>query len=89
MFYPNYLLHRVHICYDDGCKFARNPNRRDVTTMAKKLASVEIVIDKLHMQGHVDKWCLANCDPHLFRALDKVMLHVHKSSEVKLHFISG
>ena len=22
--------------------------------------------------GHIDKWCLENCDPHLFRDLDKV-----------------
>ena len=26
------------------------------------------------MAGHVDKWCLANCDPHLFSELDKVDL---------------
>ena len=24
------------------------------------------------MAGHIDKWCLENCDPHLFRDLDKV-----------------
>ena len=64
-----------YICYDDGChlrKFARNPCRSDITPTAKKLASLEIVIDKLHMTGHVDKWCLENCDPHLFSDLDGV-----------------
>ena len=70
-----YFWNVEYICYDDGChlrKFTRNPIRQNVTTTAKRLASVEIVIDKLHMAGHIDKWCLENCDPHLFRDLDKV-----------------
>lgn len=49
-----------YICYDDGChlrKFARNPTRKDVTPIAKQLASLEILVDKMHMAGHVDKWC--------------------------------
>ena len=69
------VLSLEFICYDDGChlrKFARQATRQDLTPTAKKLAMVEIVIDKMHMAGHVDKWCLTNCDPHLFSALDKV-----------------
>lgn len=46
---------------------------------AQKLASVQIVIDKLHMEGHVDKWCLTNCDPHLFHDLDKVSVYPRMS----------
>ena len=64
-----------YICYDDGChlrKFARHSSKQDVTPTAQKLASVEIVIDKMHMAGHVDKCCLENCDPHLFSDLDRV-----------------
>ena len=71
------IPHTEYICYDDGChlrKFSRNASRRDLTKTAQKLASVEIVTDKLHMEGHVDKWCLTNCDPHLFNDLDNVSL---------------
>lgn len=63
------------ICYDDGChlrKYAQHSTRRDATPTAQKMAQIEIVVDKLHMEGHTDKWCMANCDPHLFNALDKV-----------------
>lgn len=74
-----YTLYLEYICYDDGChlrKFARHPTRRNITVTAEKLASVEIVVDKMHMSGHVDKWCLTNCDPHLFRDLDNVCRHM-------------
>ena len=69
------VLSLEFICYDDGCnlrKFARQTTRQDLTPTAKKLAMVEIVIDKMHMAGHVDKWCLTYCDPHLFSELDKI-----------------
>ena len=47
------------ICYDDGChlcKYARHSTRCNLTPTAKKLAEVKIVIDKMHIMGHVDKW---------------------------------
>lgn len=72
---PSIYNYVEYICYDDGRhlrKFARHPSRRDITLTAQKLASVEIVIDKLHMAGHLDKWCLENCNPHLFQDLDHV-----------------
>ena len=70
-----------YICYDDGChlrKYARNTFRREQieTPTAKKLASVEIVIDKMHMSGHVDQWCRKNCDPRLFQ--DRVLYFLFK-----------
>ena len=27
------------------------------------MASLSIYVDKLHIKGHTDPWCLANCDP--------------------------
>lgn len=36
------------------------------------LANIHIVIDKMHMAGHVDKWCKANCDPQLYDDLKEV-----------------
>ena len=55
------------ICYDNGCrlwKYARQTSRKDITPTSKKLADVEIVIDKMHMAGHVDEWYKKNCDPY-------------------------
>ena len=66
-----------YICYDDGChlrKFARNPSRKDVTPTAKRLASLEILVDKMHMAGHVNKWCKSSCDARKFTELDNVSL---------------
>lgn len=91
---PHMLIE--YICYDDGChlrKFARHPSRRDITVTAQKLASMEIVIDKLHMTGHIDTWCLANCDPHLFNDLDNVRscvyihcIYIYRTGCGCLHF---
>ena len=73
------LLHEFYaeyLCYDDGChlrRYATNPIRRDLTKWTKKISDLEIVIDKLHFAGHVDKWCRQVCDPYKHRDLDKVM----------------
>ncbi len=64
-----------YICYDDGChlkKYATNACRRDLTPTSQLLSKVTIAIDKMHMAGHVDKWCKQNCDPHKFDDLDDV-----------------
>lgn len=64
-----------YICYDDGChlrKYARNPVRSQLTPITIKLANLEIVIDKMHMAGHIDKWCLQNCNPRSFADLNVV-----------------
>ena len=64
-----------YICYDDGYhlrKYARNKLRSEQTPTAVKLASLEIVVDKMHMSGHVDQWCKSNCDPKLFDDLHNV-----------------
>lgn len=65
-----------YICYDDAChlkRFARNPVRKDLTLQTKQLASVEMAVDKMHMKGHTDPWCKANCDPGNFKQLNKVL----------------
>ena len=69
------FLHSEYICYDDGChlaKYAANPCRQDLTQTTTILSKVSIVVDKMHMAGHVDLWCLKTCDPHLFKDLEKV-----------------
>ena len=70
-----YFIQVTYICYDDGChlrKFARNPIRKDLTPTSKKIASLEIVVNKMHMAGHVDKLCMANCDPRNIAELNNV-----------------
>lgn len=57
------------ICYDDGChlrKYAMNKCRCDLTQTTKILSKLDIVIDKMHMAGHVDSWCKEVCDPSLY-----------------------
>lgn len=73
---PTLHLHVEFICYDDAChlkRFARNPVRKDLTIQTKQLASVEMSVDKMHMKGHTDPWCKANCDPVNFTKLNKVL----------------
>ena len=65
-----------YICYDDGChlkKYASHKTRCGQTPTAKLMTEVSIVIDKMHMAGHVDKWCKTNCDPCLFKDLAQVL----------------
>ena len=55
------------LCYDDGCQlrcYARNSTRSQMTPAASKLASLNIVIDKLHFKGYTDSWCHSNCNPY-------------------------
>ena len=70
-----YMYFEGHIVYDDGChlkKFAQNPRRRDLTAVAKRLSTVSIVVDKMHMKGHVDRWCKENCDASKVDELNQV-----------------
>ena len=36
------------------------------------LAKINMVVDRLHMKGHIDQWCKQNCDAKKFEALKKV-----------------
>ena len=42
-----------------------------------KLAQVEIFCGKMHLTGHMDDRCLANCDPKQFKELDQVRVHMY------------
>ena len=64
-----------YVIYDDGChlrKFAQNPSRREITPAAKRLAEISIVVDKMHMKGHIDSWCKENCDARNIEELREV-----------------
>lgn len=65
--------------YDDGChlkKYAKNKVRCDLTDSAKRIAQMQIVIDKMHFKGHTDQWCRANCNPNDFDQLKKVYVEI-------------
>lgn len=67
------------ICYDDGChlrKFAQNVRRQPLSPITQKLATTEIVIDRMHFKGHKDSWCRETCDPSKFKELKKVRLNI-------------
>ena len=53
-------------------KYAHNPRRKDITAISTFISKLNIVVDKLHMKGHTDPWCKANCDAKSFKELDKV-----------------
>ena len=66
------------IYYNDGChlrKYVTHNSRKDLTPITKRLPEMEIVVDKLHMQGHIDRWCRHTCDPYIFSELNNVSLH--------------
>lgn len=76
-----FLVDAEFIVYDDAChlrKFAGNPTRSSTTEQSKQLASVEMVVDKMHMRGHTDKWCQQHCDAAKFQQLDNVDTEVCK-----------
>ena len=63
------------LCYDDGChlkKYATNPSRSAMTPVATQLASLQIVVDRMHFKGHTDPWCHEHCDPNKVKDLHKV-----------------
>ncbi len=64
-----------YLIYDDGChlrRFAHYPVCRDLTETTRKLAALEIVVDKMHIAGHINKWCLENCDARKVKDLEEV-----------------
>ena len=87
LFIYSVLLPSEYICYDDGChlrKYACNPIRKDSTVTAEKISQMNIVVDKMHMAGHVDSWCKEHCDPRKFEELNEV--HV-RTCTMYLHVI--
>ena len=46
--------------------------------VAERLATMDMVIDKMHFRNHVDNWCKANCNPYDRKDLDGVSYLVIK-----------
>lgn len=59
-------------------KICSEPNK-DLTPATKFMASLEILVDKMHMAGHTDKWCKDTCDSRKVSDLNEVRLvYYHK-----------
>jgi hypothetical protein len=52
------------LAYDDACHLKRFVNSRQKTISGKFIASLKMVVDKMHFKNHVDKWCRQNVNPH-------------------------
>lgn len=76
------------LAYDDAChlkKFVCNPIRCNKTDVAKFIAALKIVVDKMHFCNHVDKWCRRNVNPYT----DDVFNGINtEACEQTFHFIS-
>ena len=71
----NYYGSTGFVCYDDGChlkRYASHQARKELTPTAQRLSKMNIVVDKLHFRGHVDKWCQEHCNPYTFEELNEV-----------------
>ena len=44
------------------------------TKTAESTAKLNIVIDRMHMKGHIDAWCKKTCDPKLFPEIYKMKI---------------
>ena len=53
-------------------KSTQNTMRVGITDTTKRIAAVDIVVDKMHFKGHTDAWCHQNCNPYKLKDLDKV-----------------
>ena len=52
-----------------------DPVTKDLTPTFKYIASLEILVDKMHMAGHTDKWCKQTCDSRKILDLDKATIY--------------
>ncbi len=65
----------LSLAYDDGChlsKFVKNVKRAATTAVARVLASLIIVVDRMHFKGHKDKWCKKHMNPDKYREFDRL-----------------
>ena len=60
------------LAYDDACHLKRFVNSRQKTLAGKFLASIIMVVDKMHFKNHIDKWCRQNVNPHKVAAFNNL-----------------
>ena len=78
--FPSVYYHTIYdiecICYDDAChlkKYSMNKIRCSITDQSKFLCDIPMAVDRLHFSGHVDQWCLDNCNPDDLDILKEVI----------------
>ena len=76
MLIPEYFI------YDDACRFRlflqKKGDKQELSPRLQKITpdKVKYVVDKMHIKGHVDPWCKANCDPQWFPDLKLINTQV-------------
>ena len=55
-----------------------------MTATAARLASLNIVVDKMHFKAHTDSWCHDHCNPYNLRELDKVSTNLHNFASMQV-----
>ena len=46
--------------------------------------NVTYIVDRLHIKGHTESWCLENCHPILFPEIDKINTVVCEQANFRL-----
>ena len=62
--------------HDDACHLKKFVNKRQTSTIGKFLASIKMVVDKMHFPNHIDKWCRANVNPYQLPEFDNLNTEV-------------
>ena len=50
--------------------------RSQLTETATYIASLNIVINRMHFKRHVDSWCQKHCNPAKVNELEKVSINL-------------
>ena len=83
----------ILLTHDDACRLRRflekclnstdhKPNRLENIRPDK----IKYVVDRLHIKGHTEKWCLENCHPKLFPKL--IGINTEACEQTK-YFVAG
>jgi len=67
---PQYLV------YDNACQLKRHEKKlvtpHHQTERLNRVKNIYYVVDRLHIVGHKQEWCKAECHPDLFEELNGV-----------------
>ncbi|CAC5359321.1 unnamed protein product [Mytilus coruscus] len=74
------LLFPMLLAYDDACHLKRFVNRRQNTISGKFLATLIMVVYKMHFKNHVDKWCKQNLNPHKVAAFNSLNTEAYEQT---------
>lgn len=73
-----WLRHRLAnlsaVVHDDACHVLRySLKRQNHSLLAKQVSELSWILDRFHVRGHRDSWCLSRCHPDLFPEITRGM----------------